>query len=211
MTRVAKQIFQSPYFTWLLLFIPAPSLITALLQDNRYYAEIMYESGVLATQLTVIALAITPLMKISRHWALGLSLLRILQRRRRYIGIAAFGYALLHTLFYIREIGSLELILLELEELSLLVGWIGFFALLLLAATSNDASVRKLGRWWKRLQMTAYLAAALTALHWWLIGQFLDQLYYWFLPLMLIQAPRVWRLLSPVSSKVRRTPASQTR
>ena len=194
MIPVAKSLIDSPYATWLVLFLPAPNLILALVEDDRYYAEIMYESGILSTQLMVLALAITPLLRLCRNWPAGLSIMRWLQRRRRYIGVAAFGYALLHTLFYIREIGDAELILLELAEFSLATGWLAFAVILMLAVTSNDWSVRKLGRNWKRLQMIVYAAMALTFLHWWLIGQFLDQLLYWAVPILLLQLHRIVRM-----------------
>ena len=191
MLAFAKRLLNHPLMTWLVLFLPAPPLLADFYYDNRYYAEIMYETGVLATQLIVVALAITPLMRLFRQFPSVLVPLRWLQKRRRYIGVAAFGYAALHTLFYIREIGSAELIFLELEEISLAVGWVAVIILVALAATSNDWSVRTLGSGWKRLQTTAYFAAVFTALHWWLIGQFLDQLWLWMVPLVVLQAARV--------------------
>jgi sulfoxide reductase heme-binding subunit YedZ len=194
MFGAVKKTIDSPYLTWLVLFLPAPPLLWDLLENNRYYAEIMYETGILATQLMILALAITPLMRLTRGWTAGLSVLRWLQRRRRYIGVAAAGYGALHALFYVRNTGSLEEVWLELEEISLLTGWVVFAAL---AITSNDASVRRLGKWWKRLQMSAYLAALFTALHWWLIDQFVDQMWLWFVPLALLQAPRAMKFFKP--------------
>lgn len=189
-----KKIIDSPYATWLVLFLPAIHLLWDLVEDNRYYAEIMYESGILATQFLVLALAITPLMRLTKGWPSGRAVMRWLQKRRRYIGVAAAGYGGLHAIFYVRHTGSLELVLLELEEISLLTGWVVMVLFAALAVTSNDASVRRMGKWWKRLQMTAYGAALFTALHWWLIDQFLDQLLFWFAPLVLLQLPRLIRL-----------------
>ena len=195
-----KKVIDSPYATWLVLFLPAMPLLWDLVENNRYYAEIMYESGILATQFLVLALAITPLMRLSRGWPSGLAVMRWLQKRRRYIGVAAAGYGTLHAIFYVRHTGSLELVLLELEEISLLAGWVVTVLFAALAVTSNDASVRLLGRWWKRLQMAAYGAALFTALHWWLIDQFLDQLLIWFVPLLLLQVPRLIKALSKRSA-----------
>ena len=191
MLAFAHKLLNHKLTIWLLLFLPAPPLLADLYYDNRYYAEIMYETGVLATQLIVVALAITPLMRLFRLTPSVLTPLRWMQKRRRYIGVAAFGYAALHTIFYIREIGSAELIWLELEEISLAIGWIAMIILVALAATSNDWSVRKFGKGWKKLQATAYLAVAFTALHWWFIGQFLDKLWLWMAPLLLLQAARI--------------------
>lgn len=190
-----KKIIDSPYATWLVLFLPSIPLLWDLVEDNRYYAEIMYESGILATQFLVLALAITPMMRLVKAWPSGRAVMRWLQKRRRYIGVAAAGYGALHAVFYVRHTGSLELVLLELEEISLLTGWVVMVLFVALAMTSNDASVRRMGKWWKRLQMTAYGAALFTALHWWLIDQFLDQLLIWFVPLLLLQLPRLFRLV----------------
>lgn len=192
MLEATKKLIDSPYATWLILFLPAPPLLWDLVEFNRYYAEIMYETGILATQLLVLALAITPLMRLCRRWPAALSVLRWLQKRRRYIGVAAAGYGALHAIFYVRHIGSFEEVLLELEELSLLTGWVVMLVFVALALTSNDLSVRRLGKWWKRLQMAAYLAAVFTVLHWWLIDQFIDQMLFWFVPLLLLQTPRLF-------------------
>ena len=196
MLRPAVTLLNSPYATWLVLALPAPALLADFVYDDRYYAEIMYESGLLATQLMLLALAITPAMRLCRNWPSALKPLRWLQKRRRYLGVASFGYAALHTLFYIRETGAAELIWLELEEVSLLVGWLAILAMLAPAATSNDWSVAQLGKNWKRLQMMAYVATTLTALHWWLIGQFLDEMLLWLAPLALLQAPRLLRKMT---------------
>ena len=119
--------------------------------------------------------------------------LRWLILRRRAIGVASFSYAALHTFFYCREVGSLELIWLELGDLPLAVGWLAFVILTVLAATSNMFSVLKLGKNWKPIQRTAYFAALFTALHWYLIGQFLNELVVWFIPIAFLQFIRIGR------------------
>ena len=45
-------------------------------------------------------------------------------------------------------------------------GWLALVVMLVLAATSNDASVRRLGRRWPLLHRTVYAAAALSFVHW---------------------------------------------
>ncbi len=184
-------IANHPCFSWLILALPAPPLVIDFYYHERYYAEIMYESGLLATQLMVLALALSPLMHLLRSFTPAMTLLRWLTKRRRAIGVAAFCYAALHTCFYVRELASLELVWLELEELELATGWLAFAVLVVLAATSNKASMRLLGSAWKRLQRGAYFALIFTALHWVLIGQFLQEMAMWMIPLALIQIPRV--------------------
>jgi sulfoxide reductase heme-binding subunit YedZ len=89
-----------------------------------------------------------------------------LARRRRYIGVAAFGYSLLHAVAYLERQGALQRIIAEAAEWGLLTGWVAFFVMLALAATSNDTSVRRLRTRWKWLHRTVYAAAVLTFAHW---------------------------------------------
>lgn len=48
----------------------------------------------------------------------------------------------------------------------MLTGWIAMFIFVALAVTSNNASVRALGKRWKSLHKLVYVAAILTFLHW---------------------------------------------
>ena len=45
-------------------------------------------------------------------------------------------------------------------------GWVAMAILVALAATSNNPSVRRLGRTWHRLHRLVYLAAGLVTVHW---------------------------------------------
>lgn len=191
MTKPFEWLLNNIYAFWLVLALPAMPLVADVISPARYYPELMWETGILATQLTVVALAITPLMRLVKPWKAVTQVVRWFQKRRRAIGIAAFGYAALHTYFYIRYVGSLEYILLELTEIDLAVGWIAFLFFILLALTSNTFSVQRLGARWKPLQRLAYLAAAFTALHWYLIGQFEAELFTWFVPLLVLQIIRI--------------------
>lgn len=76
---------------------------------------------------------------------------RWLLRNRRYLGIASFCYALLHTLFYVLDAGSLSKMVSQLTRLDIWTGWLGLLIMVPLTLTSNDAAVRKLGRRWKTL------------------------------------------------------------
>jgi sulfoxide reductase heme-binding subunit YedZ len=197
MLKLCRTILDAPIFSWVILFLPAPPLLIDLIERNRYYAEIMYETGLLACQLLIVAMAITPLLWLCRYWPPALKVLRWLQKRRRFIGVAAFGYATLHVVFYIRHVGSMELVWLELEEWELASGWLAFLPMALLALTSNDWSVKLFGRYWKPLQRWVYWVALLTILHWWLIDQFLNDMMIWFLPLIALQ---LWRTVRKVGA-----------
>ena len=150
----------------------------------------MYESGTWSVIFMAIALAITPLMRISKNWRP----IFWLQKRRRAIGVASFGYAALHTYFYIRYVGSFDLVVLEAVDIAFLLGWIALLMLIVLAITSNQTSVRKLGQAWKPLQRIAYPTLAFSFLHWWWIEQFIPELIYW---AAIIAALQIMRLVLP--------------
>ena len=107
-------------------------------------------------------MAVTPLRLMfgRRGW------IRWCIQRRRYFGVASFGYAALHTVVYLIRTGAFGDILAEAAEPGLLTGWIALAIFVPLAVTSNDASVRRLRRLWKRLHRWVYAAAVLTFAHW---------------------------------------------
>ena len=117
-----------------------------------------HELGALGLKLIILILAITPL----RNY-LNLNLFRF----RRAIGIMAYYYILLHFLVWL---------LLDVQVVSLIVddvikrpyitiGFLAFVAMSPLALTSNNYSVRKLGRIWHKLHKLIYVIAILGAIH----------------------------------------------
>ena len=111
-------------------------------------------------QFIVAGLCISPL-----RWATGISLIRY----RRAIGLLAFFYVALHLTTWVvldlqfrwAEIGA-DLI----KRPYIIVGMLGFLALLPLAVTSNNLSVRRMGAAaWQKLHRLTYLAALAGAIH----------------------------------------------
>ncbi len=148
-------------FVWLILYVPL------LAQTNRYqlelvfYGEYLHWTGLQSTRLILRALSITPLRLFfaTAIWVKWLLL------HRRAIGVASFFYALLHLVAYLVNKGNLQSIVQEGQTIGLLTGWVAFVIFLLLAATSNDYSLRLLLRRWKTLHKAVYLGAALTLAH----------------------------------------------
>jgi methionine sulfoxide reductase heme-binding subunit len=148
-----------------LLALPWALLAAGYWLERLFYGEVVHESGEWAIRLTMAALLVTPLRRLfPRHaWTAWLV------ERRRYLGVAAFVYALLHAGVYVHRAG-LATTLGEAVELGLLTGWLALLIFLPLAATSNDASVRRMGLAWKRLHRFVYLAAVLSFAHWVLVA-----------------------------------------
>jgi sulfoxide reductase heme-binding subunit YedZ len=103
--------------------------------------------------------------------------LAFLRFHRRAIGVASFAYAALHTVVYLERKWGADLIVTEALKPGIATGWLALLIFLVLAITSNNFSVRSLGKSWKMLHRTVYISAILVFAHWILTG-FGPQLAY---------------------------------
>ena len=124
-------------------------------------AEGVRQSGLWALRFLLLALAVTPLRRLT-----GLA---GLARLRRMIGLFAFFYALLHVLTYVGvdQFFDWHAVWLDIVRRPYItVGLAAFTVLALLAATSPVAVVRRLGgRRWRALHKGVFAAGALGCLH----------------------------------------------
>ena len=178
---------RSNYLLWALLSIPALPMLLSVAGDTSTAERLLHPSGEFSARFMIIAMLATPLSLLfqKQKWP------RWLLRNRRYFGVAAFGYALLHTVFYIIDMNSLSLMLNELWALGIWTGWAAFLIFVPLAITSNNASVRKLGRFWKPLQRWVYPAAVLTLIHWIFVHNNVGPALVHFIPLAALEIYRV--------------------
>lgn len=165
------QIDLSRGLLWALLALPAAVIGGLYVTDVITYGRVLHVTGETSVRLLIVTLAATPLrlMFPRAGWTAWL------MRRRRDLGVATFGYALFHAAAYLARKAQLDIILAEGRQPELLTGWLALLILLALAATSNNLSVRWLGRSWKRLHRLVYPAAILTFAHWLLEAFTLDQ------------------------------------
>ena len=119
-----------------------------------------HELGEIAMQLLIIGLCITPLRRF-----LGINLIKF----RRTFGLLAFTYVVLHLGVWV--ILDMSLLWGQMwadiwKRPYISIGMIGFVFLIPLAATSNNASVKRLGAAsWRKLHKLAYPIAVLGAVH----------------------------------------------
>ena len=145
------------------------------------------ELGLLALQLLIAGLAITPARRYLR-----LNLIRF----RRALGLLAFIYVSLHLLVWlVLDVGILSQIWADiLKRPYITIGMAGFACLVPLAATSNNFSIRKLGATWRKLHRLTYLAAILAGVHFiWLVKGFqIEPLLYMagILALLVLRLPK---------------------
>lgn len=163
--RLAR-ISNSIWLLWLLLALPWLYFTVQYLTGKIYYGEFIHATGVYATRLLILTMAITPLRLAwpKANWT------RWLLQRRRYFGVAVFAYAVPHLWAYVVKIGTFAGVLTEALEPGMWTGWLAFLIFLPLAMSSNNTSVRKLGVKWKKLHKLVYLAAVFTFIHWLLVA-----------------------------------------
>jgi sulfoxide reductase heme-binding subunit YedZ len=156
------RLLNASWLAWLLLALPGIVLTYRYARGVTFYGEYLHATGELGVRLLMLAMAVTPLKLLwpSAGWV------RWLAQRRRYVGVAAFGYSLLHAVAYLERQTTFAAIVEEAADLALLTGWIALLVMLLLAATSNDTAVRLLRAGWKWLHRAVYVAAVLTFVHW---------------------------------------------
>lgn len=166
------------------LAVPGAMMVRDFWYGHALAMDLLDPSGEMAIRLVILAMLPGPLVE-----AFGSNrFLRFWLMLRRNLGVAAFGYALLHLLFYAADISMPAMV----DEFGLPGIWTGWLALALLvppAAISSNAAVRALGRRWKTVQRLVYAALAFSIAHWLLLA------WEW-LPTILHLAPLalVWLL-----------------
>lgn len=124
---------------------------------------LMRLSGIWACVFMAAAFSITPLMKLKR--------LKALTRYRRFVGLSAFFYVILHLVIYLVLFAGLSWRWIRsdlLEKPYIYAGVLALVVLFVLAITSTKKMMKRLGRNWKRLHRCVYLAALAILLHlWW--------------------------------------------
>lgn len=193
-STLMKSVFNSRYLFWLLLALPSIPMTMSFIGGGDAEA-LLHPTGEFAARFMIIAMIISPFRLMfpkNRFWLW-------MMRRRRYLGVAAFSYAFFHTILYIVDMGSLAAVLGEALLLGIWTGWLAMFIFIPLALTSNNWSVRKMGRNWKRLQQTVYVAAVATLLHWIFVHNNVGPALVHFVPLAVLEVYRIMKVRGVVS------------
>jgi sulfoxide reductase heme-binding subunit YedZ len=132
----------------------------AIAHGARPINDLIHRSGFWALVFLGLTLAVTPFRHILRFG----NLVDV----RRMIGVAAFFYIAAHlALFYADQSYSLAKLFTELtKRVYLIIGGIAWLGLFVLALTSTDAMMRRLGGLrWRRLHQVVYVIALLGLIH----------------------------------------------
>jgi sulfoxide reductase heme-binding subunit YedZ len=162
--------------------------------------EMTTYTGKAALILLMLSLACTPVRTLTGWKRIG--------RVRRALGVYAFVYATIHGLIFVGLDFRFDLNLLWqgiLEQRYVLVGLAAGLILLALALTSTQGWQRRLGRTWKRLHRTVYLAGGLAVIHFlWLMKDPIEPLRYMALlaALLIVRIPAVRRGITRLRRRV---------
>ena len=98
LSRLVRLLNAAALF-WALLALPGIFMTYRYAQGTTFYGEYLHATGELGGRLLMLAMAVTPLrlMFPNARWVQWLA------SRRRYIGVAAFGYSLLHAIAYLQR------------------------------------------------------------------------------------------------------------
>ena len=179
---------------WALLCLPAMLMMRPYVFGDVIAMDMLRPTGEWSARFMIAAMVLSPLLSLigPRPW------LSWLIQRRRALGVAAFGYAILHLIFYIIDMGNLDDILAEFWALGIWTGWAAILLFVPLGLTSNDASMRALKAGWKRLQRLVYPAAVFVLVHWIFIHNDLGSALLHFIPLVLIVVARYFLANRPI-------------
>ncbi len=166
----------------MLLALPALLLELAWWQGRIDTMDMLHPTGEWSARFMILAMMIGPMLglfgpRLGLNWLLA---------RRRYLGVAAFCYALMHLIFYFVDMGNLDDMLAEFWAPGIWTGWAALLLMIPLAVTSNNAAMRSLKAGWKRLQRLVYPAALLTLLHWFWVHNSYGAAIVHFAPLVLL-------------------------
>ena len=196
-----EKLLRSKAVIWTLLVLPGlwPLWPIFIRPDPSITADplkyVLHHLGFVACILLATVLAFTPLRVLWPKWGVALAL----NRHRRLVGVAAFVYAALHLTTHLIYEGGLDVSFLPeifravVQKPFQLTGLIAFVILLVLAVTSPNAVIKKLGgKRWKNLHRLAYVAAGLLAYHQAAARKLFPLQVLWiFVPLALLEIARL--------------------
>ena len=155
--------------------------------------KLLHQSGEIAIWTLGAVLSLSPLRVLFPRSRF----VNALNRHRRMIGVSACVYGLFHFAFHLLYEGDAQAVARSFSKPFIWFGLAGLSILVILAATSNNFSIRKLGgKNWKRLHRLAYAAAALLIYHQSIAGKGHWHIARWLLLwLGTLQIARITKLL----------------
>lgn len=158
---------------------------------------LVHTTGEWAIRFLVFSLSCTPLY-ILFHWRKALTV-------KKALGLYAILFSGLHLLFFLADRGWLALF----DEFNFILGLISLVVMVPLALTSNQWSMKALGKAWKLLHRAAYAAGIFALLHLVLLGEGSAIIYGVILMIgFMVRVPQVRKAVTGFRRNIlRRSPA----
>ena len=189
--RIALPWWRSKYVLWGFLMFPGLMLTVGLLRGAMTYSSLMHATGEFSARFLVFSLIATPLTMLFPKSKFP----KWLNRNKRFFGIAAFAYGLYHTIAYLVEVPTNQVIG-EFFEIGLITAWIALIIWIPMAITSTNGWVKRLKATWKKIHNWGYLAALLAFLHWAFIHYHWQPALVHATPVLLLQGYRWWKVFT---------------
>ena len=123
-----------------------------------------HHSGEISLYFLLANLSLGVLISFKLKWT---NFLSFLFQERRWLGVTTFGFLILHFLFYLLLEGFETKAWVQIYTKTYLIfGGLAWLGMMVLALTSNNFSVRKLGfKRWKLIHRFVYVFSALVTVH----------------------------------------------
>jgi sulfoxide reductase heme-binding subunit YedZ len=197
-TSTNMQKWLSKNYSWIVLNLPAFAMFITLVYQSSLWQVLTLYSGYTALILLIIVLSLNPLQALFPT----VVLIKKVNRFRRQFGVAVFSYAVIHFIcFFIKQEYSISETLIYFIHPAILPAYLAFIIFSLLALTSNNYFVKKMGFLrWNKLHKTIYIAEGFVFLHMVLVG---DVFYAFvaFVPLVILQFLRRKKKKSKIKTK----------
>lgn len=191
-------MWRRPMILWPILAIPAIYLVIVTLLGMLGAdpaKTLVHSAGEYGLWLLMLVMLARPLLVVAKR--------RELMLIRRALGVACFVYILLHVMLYVATyLGfSLQALLEDLYKRPyIIVGSLAFALALIMAVTSNNYSVRALGRRWGKIHRSIYLMSILVCIHiiWQVKFDYGEAVMYttFFIIMLLVRLPVIHRVLT---------------
>ncbi|MEK7543548.1 MAG: ferric reductase-like transmembrane domain-containing protein [Patescibacteria group bacterium] len=171
-----EQIFQSAakekQRIWLFFLVVYITIFMVLvwgsvvIVSNTPAMPLVYAIGVWSGRAALMMLALVLVPGILGRFGIQIKVTRVITFYRRQLGITTFLLAFTHGML-VRNVARFAYgwYPLNLAPAYELFGSLALSILFLLFVTSNDASVKRLGLWWKRIHRLAYVIVWLILFH----------------------------------------------
>jgi len=165
--------------------------------ERSPYSFLVKSTGESAIRWLIVSLTATPLY-ILFGWRKMLTI-------KKATGLYAFTFAALHMLFFAVDRGWLA----TFDEVNFVLGLLSLLIMIPLALTSNQWSMKWLGKRWKWMHRAAYAAGLLAVLHVLVLGEGSGVLYALILTIGLaVRLPQLRKMITSRRNRRLQTHAS---